>query len=184
MGARICGEVVTAISADGEYSTGRPCDKPPGHDGGCDLKEPDPAPGYRVRQLFNGKWCAAAELGESTYDRDEAVAATRKHALRYRMDGTDPRPDRTPDFGGPILAGINGAGELADAMDGHYGVASIHTGDGWWRMRLHTGGWHDNEVAIGEFRVEQPLWWMVYWLESRRGGHFVFGQGDAPEDWF
>lgn len=38
-----CDKPVTAISVDGEYDTGRTCDKPAGHTGECDLRGPVPA---------------------------------------------------------------------------------------------------------------------------------------------
>ena len=39
---------------------------------------------------------------------------------------------------------------------------------------LHTGGWSGNEEIIGALK-ENMMFWMIYWVQSTRGGHYVFG---------
>ncbi len=38
---------------------------------------------------------------------------------------------------------------------------------------LHTGGWSGNEDIIGEM-MRNVLFWINYWKQSRRGGHYIF----------
>jgi len=39
--------------------------------------------------------------------------------------------------------------------------------------RLATSGWSGNEDIIGAL-MENTMFWMMYWAESRRGGLFIF----------
>lgn len=39
-------------------------------------------------------------------------------------------------------------------------------------LRLSTGGWSGNEEIIAELR--KTMFWMLYWEEHRRGGHYKF----------
>ena len=43
--------------------------------------------------------------------------------------------------------------------------------------RFSTGGWSGNESVIGAMQKNR-FGWLVTWVESRRGGHYIF---DAPE---
>jgi hypothetical protein len=40
------------------------------------------------------------------------------------------------------------------------------------KLELHTGGWSGNEDVIGE--LQQTMFWILYWVESHRGGHYYF----------
>lgn len=40
---------------------------------------------------------------------------------------------------------------------------------------LHTGGWSGNEEIIQALHQNQ-LVWIMYWVESSRGGHYLFGR--------
>ena len=42
--------------------------------------------------------------------------------------------------------------------------------DSW---ELHTGGWSGNEDIIGAL-ADNRVFWMLYWEQSRRGGHYLF----------
>jgi hypothetical protein len=44
-------------------------------------------------------------------------------------------------------------------------------------LTLHTGGWSGNESIIQALR-ENQMFWILYWQESRRGGHYKF---ELPE---
>lgn len=39
--------------------------------------------------------------------------------------------------------------------------------------RLHTAGWSGNESLIGAMQ-DNFVFWAMYWLQSRRGGHYIF----------
>ena len=41
------------------------------------------------------------------------------------------------------------------------------------KLELHTGGWSGNEDIIAALQENFPFWAM-YWLCSRRGGHYTF----------
>lgn len=41
------------------------------------------------------------------------------------------------------------------------------------RLYLSTGGWSGNEDIIGAME-KNTVFWMTYWVQSRRGGHFIF----------
>ncbi len=56
---------------------------------------------------------------------------------------------------------------------------------GWWEEKkefngvkgdfvfLSTGGWSDNEEVISSMK-ENRVFWLSSWVQSRRGGHYVF----------
>lgn len=49
------------------------------------------------------------------------------------------------------------------------------SGHAWY---VSTGGWSGNEDVIGELRGN-VVFWISYWVLSRRGGHYIF----APSNW-
>ena len=48
------------------------------------------------------------------------------------------------------------------------------------RYEFHTGGWSGNESII-EAMQDNHLFWLLCWLESRRGGHYKFDLKGIPE---
>jgi len=45
------------------------------------------------------------------------------------------------------------------------------------RYEISTGGWSGNEDLLGALQ-DNRLLWMVCWVQSRRGGHYIF---ELPE---
>jgi hypothetical protein len=41
------------------------------------------------------------------------------------------------------------------------------------RYKISTGGWSGNEDIV-QALVENGVFWIVAWMEHRRGGHYVF----------
>jgi hypothetical protein len=52
--------------------------------------------------------------------------------------------------------------------DGKYGFE--RTGE---TYRLSTGGWSGNEDIVGALE-QNGAFWSLFWLQSQRGGHYVF----------
>ena len=44
---------------------------------------------------------------------------------------------------------------------------------------VSTGGWSGNEAII-DAMMENRAWWVLAWLESKRGGHYKFRPITAP----
>ncbi len=40
-------------------------------------------------------------------------------------------------------------------------------------FELHTGGWSGNESIIGAL-MDNKMFWLLCWKESKRGGHYKF----------
>jgi hypothetical protein len=49
------------------------------------------------------------------------------------------------------------------------------------RLELHTGGWSGNEDIIFALR-QNYLFWSMYWVSHRRGGHFVFDDSAVTKE--
>ena len=47
------------------------------------------------------------------------------------------------------------------------------------KLRMSTAGWSGNESII-EALQKNNVFWMMYWHESKRGGHYSF---EIPTDW-
>jgi hypothetical protein len=45
---------------------------------------------------------------------------------------------------------------------------------------ISTGGWSGNESIIGAMQLNDFMWW-IHWVQSRRGGHFIFEVKDRDE---
>jgi hypothetical protein len=45
-------------------------------------------------------------------------------------------------------------------------------GEKYHRYDISTGGWSGNEALI--LALEANLFWLFYWVQSNRGGHYVF----------
>lgn len=58
-------------------------------------------------------------------------------------------------------------------------VKSLWAFDSWgWSQegdlyRISTGGWSGNEDIIGALQ-ENTIFWLFYWQQSARGGHYIF----------
>lgn len=58
-------------------------------------------------------------------------------------------------------------------------VKSLWAFDAWgWSQNgdiynISTGGWSGNEDVI-EAMNSNVVWWMMYWQQSTRGGHYIF----------
>lgn len=48
------------------------------------------------------------------------------------------------------------------------------------RYRISTGGWSGNEDIIDA--MQESLGWSFTWVQSRRGGHYIFEVPDALAD--
>lgn len=54
-----------------------------------------------------------------------------------------------------------------------------YANDGYWEQKgdvfmISTAGWSGNEEIIAALQ-ENLYFWLVYWQQSTRGGHYIFG---------
>lgn len=67
---------------------------------------------------------------------------------------------------------LDGLMEYVESLWWHpdYGFRKTETG----LYVLSTGGWSGNEDLIQAMN-ENDTWWSLFWLLSKRGGHYEFG---------
>lgn len=61
-----------------------------------------------------------------------------------------------------------------------------HLADWGWKERnneyhISTAGWSGNESIIGAMQ-ENHVMWTLNWIQSRRGGHYIFEVRQVPEE--
>ena len=49
------------------------------------------------------------------------------------------------------------------------------------RFDISTAGWSGNEAIIKAMQKNEMLWWIV-WVQSRRGGHYIFNMEIGSDD--
>lgn len=49
------------------------------------------------------------------------------------------------------------------------------------RYNISTAGWSGNESLIGAMQ-ENTLFWIIAWVQSRRGGHYIFEVRERRQD--
>ena len=49
------------------------------------------------------------------------------------------------------------------------------------RYHLSTGGWSGNESIIHAMQKNKSMLWTLTWVQSRRGGHYIFELKDFKE---
>lgn len=54
-----------------------------------------------------------------------------------------------------------------------------YSDNGYWRRKgdifyISTAGWSGNEEIIAALQ-ENTIFWLLYWQQSKRGGHYIFG---------
>lgn len=80
-----------------------------------------------------------------------------------------------------------------DANDLHGLMAYIkplwrYADSGYWKEEngvysISTAGMSDNEEII-EYMSSNIIWWLMFWQQSRRGGHYIFckcGEATVPQ---
>lgn len=54
-----------------------------------------------------------------------------------------------------------------------------HRGGHVTRYHISTGGWSGNESIIGALQ-DNILFWIMHWVQHRRGGHYIFEIANKP----
>lgn len=67
-----------------------------------------------------------------------------------------------------LMAFIKGIWNYAE-----WGWSEQHNEDGKLEYHISTAGWSGNEDIIAAM-MENKLFWMMAWYQSRRGGHYIF----------
>jgi hypothetical protein len=60
--------------------------------------------------------------------------------------------------------------------DGDYGIRYENN-----ILELHTWGWSGNESIIAALESNVHCFWMLFWCQSKRGGHYWFEIRDIRE---
>lgn len=73
---------------------------------------------------------------------------------------------------------VTGQKDFLDLMEYVHDLWA-YAGDGYWSrkgdiFRISTAGWSGNEDIIAALQ-ENTVFWLLYWQQSRRGGHYIFG---------
>lgn len=94
-----------------------------------------------------------AELDDDGYPTDETLDAIRQYPILCAADCED------------LLT-------LIEPIWTFKNYISKDSDTGLWTVS--TGGWSGNESIISALE-ENALFWTLYWIQSRRGGHYIFG---------
>lgn len=66
-------------------------------------------------------------------------------------------------------AGIH---DIENDFNTEYGTYTIKTTKDYLELNIYTGGISENEAVIK--KLENNLFWMFFWYESKRGGYYTF----------
>ena len=72
-----------------------------------------------------------------------------------------------------LKQGVQGLLDLIEENTNHPDFSFSITGKRVLRFEYHTGGWSGNEDVIDALH-RNPLFWVMFWEKSTRGGHYYF----------